>query len=192
MHARAQDATAQLKKPQRQKLPWMKDDEDMPAASGDLLTAAAPAAVAKVKAKAKAKAKAAAVEPAAAATAATATEVAATEVAAAAAAAAAATEVAAVAMAATETEPAEIAEVVQANARYLCRAYAPTTHAAKDHDASTTLYSAGASGAQEGRDHHDRRLTALARCLPARGLQQSLRGAAWPFRAVLPWQAARG
>ena len=54
MHARAQDATAQLKKPQRQKLPWMKDDEDTPAASGDLLTAAAPAGVAKAKAKAKA------------------------------------------------------------------------------------------------------------------------------------------
>ena len=94
MHARAQDANAQLKKPQRQKLPWMKDDEDTPAASGDLLTVAA------------ATAKAAVTE--ASATAAVATE---------AAMAAAAAEAAAVAMAATETEPAEAAgaEVVQAH-----------------------------------------------------------------------------
>jgi hypothetical protein len=135
MHARAQDANARLKKPQRQRLPWMKDDKDTPAASGDLLTAAAPAGVA----KAKAKAKAAAVEPAAAATAAAATEVAATEVATAAEAAASATEAAAVAMAATETEPAEAEKVVQAHARYLCRACEPTTHAATDRDSIATF-----------------------------------------------------
>jgi len=84
---RAQDVKAQLKKPRRQKLPWMKDDEDTAAASGDLLTAATPAPVA-----------AAAMVAAAVAT------------------ASAATETAAVAMVATETEPAEAAEVVQAHA----------------------------------------------------------------------------
>ena len=48
---RAQDVKAQFKKPPRQKLPWMKDDADTSAASGDLgdlLTAAAPAPVAAV------------------------------------------------------------------------------------------------------------------------------------------------
>ena len=87
---RAQDVKPQLKKPKRQKLPWMKDDEDMPAASGDLLTVAA------------ATTRAAATKPA---------PVAAAVVAAA---AAAATEAALVAMATTETEPAEAVEVVQA------------------------------------------------------------------------------
>ena len=91
---RAQEVKAQLKKPQRQKLPWMKDDEDTAAASGDLLTAVTPAPVA-----------ATAMTAAAVAT------------------ASAATEAAAVAMVATETEPAEAAEVVQAHtlrARALC------------------------------------------------------------------------
>jgi hypothetical protein len=37
---RAQDVKARPKKPRRQRLPWMKDDEGTPAASGDLLTAA--------------------------------------------------------------------------------------------------------------------------------------------------------
>ena len=87
---RAQDVKAQLKKPQRQKLPWMNDDEGKPAASGDLLRAAAATATA-------------------AATEASAT--AGTE----AAMAAAAAEAAVVAMVATETEPAEAAEVVQAH-----------------------------------------------------------------------------
>jgi len=91
---RAQDVEAQLKKPQRQKLPWMNDNEDTPAASGDLLTAAAATAMA-------------------AATEASATAAAATE----AAMAAAAAEAAAVAMAAIEIEPAEAAEVVQALAK---------------------------------------------------------------------------
>ena len=88
---RAQDVKAQLKKPQRQKLPWMKDDEGTPAASGDLLIVetAAPVAAAVV-----------------AVAAAAATE---------AAMAAAAAEAAAVAMVATETELAEAAEVVQAH-----------------------------------------------------------------------------
>ena len=77
---RAQDVRAQLKKPQRQKLSWMKDDEDTPAASGDLLAAPTPAPVA---------------------AAAVATE--------AVVAAASATEAATVAMSVTETEPAEAA-----------------------------------------------------------------------------------
>ena len=103
MHA--QDVKAQLKKPQRQKLPWMKDDEDTSAASGDLgglLTAAAPAAVAAVAVAAVAVAAAAA----AAATAAAATEAAATS--------ASATAAAVLAMLETETEPAEAAKDVQA------------------------------------------------------------------------------
>ena len=86
---RAQDVKAHLKNPRRQTLPWMKDDEDTPAASGDLQTVAAPVPVA-----------AAAVVSAAAAVV-TAT-------------AAAAEEAALVAMAATESEPTEAAEVVQA------------------------------------------------------------------------------
>ena len=98
-----QDFKARPKRPRRQKLPWMKDDEDTPAASGDLLTVAA------------ATAKAAATE-------ASATAAVATEAAMAAAMAAAAAEAAAVAMAATETEPAEAAEVVQAHTRYPCQA----------------------------------------------------------------------
>jgi len=89
---RAQDIKVRPKKPRRQKLQWMKDDEDTPAASGDLLTEAAVTATA-------------------AATEATAMAVVATE----AAMAAAAAEAAAVAMAATETEPAEAAKVVQAH-----------------------------------------------------------------------------
>ena len=53
---RAQDVKARPKKPRRQKLPWMKDDEGAPAASGDLLTveAAAPVAAAVVAAAAAA------------------------------------------------------------------------------------------------------------------------------------------
>ena len=87
----------------------MKDDEDTPAASGDLLTAAAV------------KATVAVTEASAAAA-----------VAAEAAVAAAAAEAAAVAMAATETEPAEAAKVVQARTRYPCQACAPTNHLATD------------------------------------------------------------
>ena len=87
----AQDVKAQLKEPQRQKLPWMNDNEGAPAAPGDLLAAAAATARA-------------------AATGASATAAAATEAAMAATAAAAA-----VAMVATETELAEAAEVVQAH-----------------------------------------------------------------------------
>jgi hypothetical protein len=97
------------KKPRRQRLPWMTDDEDTPGASGDLLTAAA------------ATAKAAVTE--ASATAAVATE---------APMAAAATEAAAVAMAATETELAEAAEVVQAHSLPLPSLCAPTNHVATD------------------------------------------------------------
>ena len=108
----------------------MKDDEDTPAASGDLLTVAA------------ATAKAAVTE--ASATAAVATE---------AAMAAAAAEAAAVAMAATETEPAEAAEVVQAHLLPLpsLRTNQPCSHRSSCH----TFVYAGASGAQEGRDHSD-------------------------------------
>jgi hypothetical protein len=105
---RAQDVKVRPKKPRRQRLPWMKDDEGTPAASGDLLTAAAPTATA-------------------AATEASATAAVATE----AAMAAAAAEAAAVAMAATETEPVEATEVVQAH-HYPCQACAPTNHVATD------------------------------------------------------------
>ena len=87
----------------------MKDDEGTPAASGDLLTAAAAT-------------------PTAAAT-----EVAMAAAAAEAVMAAAAAEAAAVAMAATETEPAEAAEVdVQAHSLYACQACTPTNHVATD------------------------------------------------------------
>jgi hypothetical protein len=115
------------KKPRRQRLPWMKDDEGTPAASGDLLTAAAATATA------------------------AATEVAMAAAAAEAAMAAAAAEAAAVAMAATETEPAEAAEVVQAHSLPLPSLCAPTNHRLSCH----TFVYAGASGAQEGRDHSD-------------------------------------
>ena len=100
VHVRAQDVKARPKKPRRQRLPWMKDDEGTPAASGDLLTAAAATATA------------------------AATEVAMAAAAAEVAMAAAAAEAAAVAMAATETEPAEAAEVVQAHSLYPCQASA--------------------------------------------------------------------
>ena len=95
----------------------MKDDEDTPAASGDLLTAAA------------ATARAAATEAAMAAAAAE------------------------VAMVATETEPAEAAEVVQAHSLPLpsLRTNQPFSHRLSCH----TFVYAGASGAQEGRDHFD-------------------------------------
>ena len=100
---RAQDIKVRPKKPRRQRLPWMKDDEGTPAASGDLLTAAAATATA------------------------AATEVAMAAAAAEVAMAAAAAEAAAVAMAATETEPAEAAEVVQARSLPLPSLCAPTT-----------------------------------------------------------------
>ena len=122
LHACTQNAKAQLKQPQRRKLPWMKDDENTPAASGDLLTAVASAPVAEAATKA-----------AAAATEAEAAAASATE------AAASATEAAAVAMAASETEPVEAAEVVQACSRYLCRACASTPPVATDRDATATL-----------------------------------------------------
>ena len=98
---RAQNIKAQLERPQRQTLSWMKDDEDMPAVSGSLLTVAAPAPRPKPAAAA------------AVAAASTAAAVAPPE--AAAAAAAAPLKVAATAaVVATETEPAEAAELVQA------------------------------------------------------------------------------
>ena len=107
----------------------MKDDEGTPAASGDLLTAAAATATA------------------------AATEVAMAAAAAEAVMAAAAAEAAAVAMAATETEPAEAAEVVQAHSLPLpsLRTNQPFSHRLSCH----TFVYAGASGAQEGRDHSD-------------------------------------
>ena len=110
MHVRAQDNKPQLKKPQRRKLPWMKDDEDAPAASGDvLLTAAAPVPQMAAAAAAAADAEAVAEEAAAL----EATEAAATaEVITAAPAAAA--KAAAMAMAETGTKPTEAAKVVQA------------------------------------------------------------------------------
>ena len=83
----------------------MKDDEDTPAAPGDLLTAAT-------------------VKPTAAVTEASATAAVATE----AAMVAAAAKAAAVVMAATETEPAEAAELVQAHSLPLPSLCAPTNH----------------------------------------------------------------
>jgi hypothetical protein len=107
---RAQDVKVRPKKPRRQRLPWMKDDEDTPAASGDLLTAAAVTA------------KAAVTEASARAAVATEAAMAAVTEAKPKSRRAAAAEVAAVAIAATETEPAEAAEVVQAHSQYPCQA----------------------------------------------------------------------
>ena len=57
-----------------------------------------------------------------------------------------------------------------------CKTSNRSNHVTPAGSRSTSL--TGASGAQEGRDHHDRRRAAPACCLSARGLQRPLRGAA--------------